>query len=318
MIEKCYLSMFSTISFTGGPYLPSMILIPQRLFESNDVQILLRDGNNCILHKSLTEDVVGREAYVANHVVSFVLEGVQTIRTYDEAVISVKSGEMVLLPRGVYYVTDLRARGGRFQSLLFYFDEESIHQFLSRVSVGEVTRESVPDFLKLRQSDAVKSFVQATLRVYGLRPLGKELLPHKLQELMHLVAQEASERSFVEFLFRLSLPKRRNLKSFMEHNFQKPLKVEDYAYLTGRSPSSFRRDFRDYFGTTPNRWLRSQRLRAAKLMLDQKDISVTELSYAVGYDNISYFIREFRKMTGFSPKQYMLHRKANGFSDFDA
>jgi hypothetical protein len=116
MIEKCYLSMFSTISFTGGPYLPSMILIPQRLFESNDVQILLRDGNNCILHKSLTEDVVGREAYVANHVVSFVLEGVQTIRTYDEAVISVKSGEMVLLPRGVYYVTDLRARGDVFKA----------------------------------------------------------------------------------------------------------------------------------------------------------------------------------------------------------
>ncbi|MTB50587.1 AraC family transcriptional regulator [Lewinella sp. W8] len=295
-----------------------MMLIPQRLFQSDDVRVLLRDGNNCVLHKSLAEDVIGREAYVANHVVSMVLAGEQTIRTYDDAVITVRTGEMVVLPRGVYYVTDLRAKDGRFRSLLFYFDEEVIHRFLAGVRVAEVSRASAPDHLKIRQSEAIKHFAEATLKVYGEGSLGKELLPLKLQELMHLIAPAGGERAFVEFLFRLTLPKRRNLKTFMEHNYQKPLKVEDYAYLTGRSPSSFRRDFREYFGTTPNKWLRKQRLRTAKMMLDQRDLSVTELSYAVGYDNISYFIREFRKMTGLSPKQYMLHRRGEQFTDFDA
>lgn len=73
-----------------------MILIPQRLFVGDDVRTLLRDGNNCILHKSLTKDVVGREAYVANHVVSTLLEGEQWIRTYDDTVTSVKNGEIIM------------------------------------------------------------------------------------------------------------------------------------------------------------------------------------------------------------------------------
>lgn len=95
----------------------------------------------------------------------------------------------------------------------------------------------------------------------------------------------------------------------MEHNYLKPLGVEDYAYLTGRSVSSFRRDFRAFFGTTPNKWLRERRLRQAVALVEGGARNVTELSYAVGYDNVSYFIREFRRLTGFSPKQFMLAHK---------
>ena len=40
----------------------------------------------------------------------------------------------------------------------------------------------------------------------------------------------------------------------MEKNFDKPLKIEDYAYLTGRSLSTFRRDFKSYFEITPQKW----------------------------------------------------------------
>ncbi len=295
-----------------------MILIPQRLFTDPNVRTLMRDGNNCILHKKLSTDLIGREAYVANHVVSIVLSGEQILRTYEETTIRVKAGEMVFLPRGVYYVTDLRAKGSTFQSVLFYFDEETIQQFLAGVTVGEINRTAAPESLRFPQTTAVSTFSDALLAVYGQQRSGKEFLRLKTLELLHLMNTTVGDRAFVEFLFRLTLPKKRNIKSFMEHNYDKPLKVEDYAYLTGRSLSSFRRDFRDYFGTTPNKWLRQQRLQQAIAMLDAGEMSVTELSYAVGYDNISYFIREFRKVTGLSPKQYMLARRNNDRPPADA
>ena len=47
-----------------------MILIPQRLFESPDVNILLKDGNVCILEKQLSTPINNREGYISNHVIS--------------------------------------------------------------------------------------------------------------------------------------------------------------------------------------------------------------------------------------------------------
>ena len=295
-----------------------MILVPQRLFTAPNVCVLARDGNNCALHKQLPEALLDREAYVANHVVSLVISGRQVIRTYEDEVISAGAGEVLFLPRGVYYITDLLPQKGNFASLLFYFDDDAIHRFLSDVTVTEVDRNQAPGHLHFPASSVLQAFVQGMLGATGNAPLTKPLLRLKTQELLHLLHGVAGSKAFARFLFRLTLPKQRNLRQFMEHNYGKPLSVEDYAYLTGRSVSSFRRDFREYFGTTPNKWLRRRRMDEAVALLDARDMSVAELSYAVGYDNVSYFIREFRKVTGASPKQYMLARRMNPRPPADA
>ena len=101
------------------------------------------------------------------------------------------------------------------------------------------------------------------------------------------------------------------IETFMENNFDKPLKIEDYAYLTGRSLSTFRRDFKAYYQLTPQKWLVEKRLDKALTILTQKEISVTELAYEVGYENISYFIKAFKNKVGQSPKQYILAQHRN-------
>lgn len=294
-----------------------MILVPQRLFTAPTVRVLARDGNNAVLLKTLPAEQVDREAYVANHVVSLILSGRQVIRTYDEKVVSARAGEALFLPRGMYYVTDLLPAKGAFSSLLFYFDDDAVQRFLSDVLVTEVERDAGPNHLRFPASPSLQAFTAGTLGL-AAGTLSKPLLRLKTQELLHLLHQLTGSKAFARFLFRLTLPRRRNLRQFMEANYGKPLGVEDYAYLTGRSVSSFRRDFRDYFGTTPNKWLRNRRLEEAVAVLRAGEKSVAELSYSVGYDNVSYFIREFRKMTGLSPKQYMLARRADGRPPADA
>ena len=283
-----------------------MILIPQRLFPSPDVQTLLRDGNSCILHKSLPTEVKGREAYVSQHVVSIVLAGEQRLRTYDDTVIRVRAGELVFLPRGVYYVTDLKPAAGNFESLLCYFDDDAIHDYLSEVSVTEVDRSGAPDHLRFHQSPAIETFANALLSTFGKRRFGKQFLRLKTLELLHLINASTTDADFSRFLFRLTLPKQRNIKGFMERNYDKPLKIEDYAYLTGRSPTTFRRDFKAYFNVTPQRWIKDRRITRAVELATAGEMSVAELSHTVGYDNTSYFIRAFRERTGRSPKQFMI------------
>lgn len=287
-----------------------MILIPQRLFESPEVHTLLRDGNVCILHKELNAPVVEREGYISNHVVSVVLEGEQHIRTYEDDIIHVKAGEVLFIPRGMYYVTDLLPEGGNFRSLLFYFDDAIIQEFLSTSKVTEVSRKAVPDHLKLGSVPTLQLFADSLINFYQKQQIrDKNLLKLKILELLHLLNGLAEEQQFANFLFRLTLPKKRNIKTFMEKNFTKPLKIEDYAYLTGRSMSSFRRDFKAFYDVTPQQWLKERRLKKAASLLSSKDLSVTQVAYEVGYENISYFIQAFKTQFGQSPKQYMLVRR---------
>ncbi len=289
-----------------------MILIPQRLFGNKEVKILLRDGNTCVLEKKLSESLYQREGYISNHVISILLAGQQQITTYEEKTITVRAGEILFIPRGLYHITDLLPKEGNFHSLLFYFEEAIVQQFLSTVQVKEITKKDIPEFLKLGSNATISLFAESLIQIYQTQNLkDKRFLSLKIQELLHLINGLMTEQKFTEFLFQLTLPKKRNIKTFIEHNFDKPLKVEDYAYLTGRSVSTFRRDFKDQFAITPKKWLKEKRIEKAVNLLQSQELSVTQLAYEVGYENISYFIKEFKTQVGQSPKQYILSKNRN-------
>ena len=284
-----------------------MILIPQRLFEDTRVTTIMRDGNVCILSKELKEPLVNREGYISNHVVSILFSGEQHIKTYDNELIKVKPKEVLFIPRGMYYVSDLIPEEGSFKSILFYFDDQLIQEFLANTRVTEVNKEETPDHLKFGLVPAINVFAESLINIYQSNQLrSKNFLNLKILELLYLLNGLTQEQDFANFLFKLTLPKKRNIKAFMDSNFDKPLKIEDYAYLTGRSLSTFRRDFKSYFDTTPQKWLKDKRMEKAMNLLNEKERSVTDLAYEVGYENISYFIKEFKVKYGVSPKQYIL------------
>ncbi|MEO1513371.1 MAG: AraC family transcriptional regulator [Bacteroidota bacterium] len=289
-----------------------MILIPQRLFADERVRTILRDGNTCILQKELHRPILNRQGYISNHVISILLSGEQHIQTYEGNNIRVLPNEILFIPRGMYFISDLVPAGGTFRSLLFYFDDAIIQEFLSTVRVTEFRQEAAPEYLKLGAVPTVNLFVDALMGIYQQQQLkNKRFLHLKILELLYLLNSLVSEQQMANFLFRLSLPQKRNIKSFMESNYDKPLKIEDYAYLTGRSLSSFRRDFKFHYNTTPQKWIKDRRLDKASQLLDSQDRSVTEVAFEVGYENISYFIREFKKRLGQSPKQYQLSKQRN-------
>ncbi len=291
-----------------------MVLLPQRLFDNAAVSILFREGNSCILHKQLTEPTIDKEGYISNHVVSIILKGEQQLRTYEDELIRVKENEVLFIPRGLYHISDFLPKEGQFESLLFFFDENILHDFLSNTTVTTFEPQAPPEHLKFSSQASLRFFANTMIQLYqGHQINGKPFLKLKTLELLHLIADLQEEQAFTHFLFQLTLPKKRNIKSFMERNFDKPLKVEDYAYMTGRSLSSFRRDFRHYYDTTPQQWLKNKRLEKALLLLAKEELSVTQLALQVGYENSSYFIQEFKKKVGLSPKQYLLAKRRDQF-----
>ena len=66
--------------------------------------------------------------------VSILLNGEQRIRSYEGETLVIRAGEILMIPRGLYHVSDLLPKQGTFQSLLFYFDDTLIRSFFQRRS----------------------------------------------------------------------------------------------------------------------------------------------------------------------------------------
>ena len=87
----------------------------------------------------------------------------------------------------------------------------------------------------------------------------------------------------------------------METNWQAGLSLEECANYTGRSLSTFNRDFRKIFGQTPQRWMKQKKLENARMMLREEGSSVHEAMLDSGFGNLSYFSREYGRALGCPP-----------------
>ena len=77
--------------------------------------------------------------------------------------------------------------------------------------------------------------------------------------------------------FDFGKPEKINLEKFMNQNYKFNVGIERFAFLTGRSLSAFKRDFKQVFNETPNRWLIQKRLQEANFLMERKNKKATEI-----------------------------------------
>ncbi len=98
-------------------------------------------------------------------------------------------------------------------------------------------------------------------------------------------------------------PGKIDLAAFMEKNFMFNMPLEKFGYLTGRSLTTFKRDFQKAFHSTPQRWLTKKRLELAHYELAGKNKKPVEVYYEIGFENLSHFSYAFKKQFGYAPTE---------------
>ncbi len=88
---------------------------------------------------------------------------------------------------------------------------------------------------------------------------------------------------------------------YLGQNWSKPVTAEDCARLLHSSYSGFARDFKAVTGKTFKQYLIALRLHAARNLLLTGERSVAEVGELCGYENIPYFIQEYKKFHGVTP-----------------
>ncbi|MDE6887991.1 MAG: AraC family transcriptional regulator [Eubacterium sp.] len=92
--------------------------------------------------------------------------------------------------------------------------------------------------------------------------------------------------------------------AFIDQNFQNDISVEEIADNCGLNRSYFSKIFKEAVGRTPQAFLLHYRMTKAAELLKLTQLSISDISKAVGYDNPLHFSRAYKNVYGVSPRDW--------------
>jgi len=109
--------------------------------------------------------------------------------------------------------------------------------------------------------------------------------------LSHLIASEGDTRRISRAVKQLS------------ENIAEPLRIENIARDLGMSVSGFHHHFKSVTAMSPLQFQKQIRLQEARRLMLGEDLDVASASFRVGYEDPSYFSREYKKLFGAPPQR---------------
>ncbi|MEO6684444.1 MAG: AraC family transcriptional regulator [Dyadobacter sp.] len=194
---------------------------------------------------------------------------------------------------------------GEFEKIIITLDEPFLKRFLERHPVETRPATQKDTFLFIEENRWMKNYIQSLEPYYtGDLQLEESFADIKREELLIILLKSEPELANVFFYF--GMPSKIELEAYMNLNFRFNISLERFAFLTGRSLSSFKRDFQKTFGTNPGNWLKKKRLEDAYFRIAQQKQKPGDVYLEVGFEDFSHFSFAFKKEFGEAPSKIIL------------
>ncbi len=138
------------------------------------------------------------------------------------------------------------------------------------------------------------------------------LLQELLQELaktsgFEILAGELYQHENYDFTnFRLT-----KVMQYLNTNYQRKIELKSIAEIANMHPAAFCRFFKEKSGKSLSEYVNDMRIGYACRLIIEGKLSISQISYESGFNNLSNFNRTFKKHTGFTPTDYFqeFHKK---------
>ncbi len=277
-----------------------VLVIPQALYSMKDVALQWQHRNSAIFHKRLEQDLRNIEFYTNVPCFIYIQSGTEVLTNSCHDRITLTAGRSVFLPQGLNLHSDFVRETQSLIAELVFFDDELVADFLN----GTKRNTAEPPIhqeqcIVLEKDDAFGRFFESI----DLQIKEHAYFDTKLKELLHLIAHKDSSGAFCSLLSASrTLPPKKNLLRLLDTVETVNLSVGDLAQLSGRSLSSFNRDFKALYQIGAKQWLLEKRLKKARGLLESEKHSVTDVALMVGYSNVSHFIKAYKSRYGLTPR----------------
>lgn len=225
--------------------------------------------------------------------------------TVDGHVTKLRSGNTYLLRRNHRALKRAHSVGNE--------QMEGIFVYLTQKMMRHIAQQGAIDLSGLRPWSNQKPFVllkDSLLLEDAFRPLrsyltadkvpSERLFDIKMFELVFSVLEIHPE--LTPLLFDFAEPWKIDLLQFVDRNFASDLSLSDYAHFTGRSLSSFKKEFITLTGQPPMHWIVNRRLQEAHRLISS-GLKPKDTYTAVGFKNLSHFSKAFKQKYGVAPSE---------------
>ena len=239
-----------------------------------------------------------------------VVSGKKTWRT-TEGSWTLEKGQTLFLKKGAAIVyQDFKED---FCVLVLFVSDEFIRDVVREIA-GQLNGQHSEPLQKgaiiVNNDVTLVAYFQSMLAYFiGTAKPADTLLTLKLKELIVSILLSGSNRELAGYFQSLLKSDAPSLSQIMEANFCYNLGLEDFAKLTHRSLSTFKRDFQKHYNLPPGKWLLQKRLDYSAVLLRNPALNVSQVALDCGFEDLSHFSRAFKDKFGTSPVNY---RKETG------
>jgi AraC family transcriptional regulator, exoenzyme S synthesis regulatory protein ExsA len=235
-----------------------------------------------------------------------VLSGKSTWKT-PSGICSAQAGETMFFKKGAYIMPP------HFEEQLcielFFIPDAFVRETVFELAAELPALSKTVDWRELtipvRNDLGLTAFFEA-MTIYfadNEKPL-EALLKLKLKELLANILLGRSNPDLSAYLRSIAASGGPAIPAIMETNFHHNLSIDEFARMCNRSVSSFKREFQKHYATSPGKWLLKRRLQHSATLLQSTSMSVTEIAFNSGFEDLSHFSRVFKEKYGRSPSLY--------------
>jgi len=186
-----------------------------------------------------------------------------------------------------YLKTFLRDDAKHFE---FLFDSTNIF-LIEEIMTDDILR-TLNDIVKQEQPSTLKSYYYKLKAMELLFYLFQSL--HKREKSVHQKLTDSEIKSIYK------------VRDKIVSSLNKPIPVADLKMIAGMNELKLRKIFTQVFGMGIYDYYQRLRMNEAARLLRDKKLSVSEVGYQMGFENLSHFTRVFEKHIGKKPKKYSM------------
>jgi len=240
---------------------------------------------------------IATEHFIPEHGLSHIYSGEVTVTELDKSY-TLRAGDTVLFARNqLAKFVKHPGKDEPFRSAAIFFRRPFLQKYYTEHRPLSI-KESLKN-LYFSKEPLVDSLF-ASLRPYSeLTSLPQELIDIKIQEAITIL--RSLDKRTDAILGTFGEPGKIDLADFMQRNYTFNIPLQQFAYLSGRSLATFKRDFQKVFHTSPQRWLSERRLKQAHFLIAEHKQKPSDVYLEVGFENLSHFSASFKQMFGYNP-----------------
>lgn len=238
-----------------------------------------------------------RELMLSQPALVRVISGEMRIAAADRSY-RFRAGDTALLPRDqLARMSKLPLDGRACVAISVIFRKDRLEQYYKGIPpIAEHSQEPVI----FADHPLLQSLFNSLQPYFDLADaLPADIAAFKVEEAIRIL--RAIDPATDGLLGHFEAPGKIDLVTFMEQNFQFNLPLEKFGYLTGRSLTTFKKDFKNAFNTSPGRWLTHKRLELAHYQIVEQRRKPSEVYLDTGFEDLSHFSFAFKKQYGYSP-----------------